>query len=454
MSRKALIVLFSALFALSGCAVHPDSSASDKASASNGSAHVPSADTSDAPPAVPDSYDYTVAVPFDITARGSGNENGFYQVIANENGYANLMYTDYAAASRVYVCSAPNCEHNTDSCTSYIENTGFSVFPAIYNETLLLVYSSYDHWSSNAAPSRIECMELDGENRRTLYTFDSSITLNDGAIVGNDEIVVSGYKIDDSGDAVRSIPFIGAVSLGFGKFREIYALPDSGEQVQQNLFLRGVSDTGFILKTISSKTSAGASESWSRIFELSFDEKTERELLTYTGSSCFEEHNGKELVYLRFEPNSVALCRRNSQAEREKVVVDNVCALPCVRESDLPFDQNNFYIAGFLENYVLLNHLYDDRYDAAGNISLSYTQYAINLDTGEAEEITLSNDVMATQKPINIVAKYGDSLLVDAVEEVVNGTAYRKTGIISVQDYLHSVPAYTMIQSPIEEMFS
>lgn len=61
---------------------------------------------------------------------------------------------------------------------------------------------------------------------------------------------------------------------------------------------------------------------------------------------------------------------------------------------------------------------------------------------------------MATQKPINIVAKFDDSLLVDAVEEVVDGVAYRRTGLISVQDYLRSVPAYTMIQSPIKETLS
>lgn len=448
MLQRVLIILFAAFFALSGCAVHPDSSTSDISPTP--SVETPETENSE----VPNNYDYAVATPFDMVARGSGNEKGFYQIISNDNGYANLLYTDYATASRVYVCSSPNCEHNTTSCTSYIDNTGFSVFPAVYKETLLLVYSSYDHWSSNAAPSRVECMDMNGENRRTLYTFDSSITLNDGAIVGNDEIVVSGYKIDDSGNTIRSIPFIGAVSLDSGEFREIYALSDTSEQVQQNLFLRGVSETGFILKTISTETSAEASESSSRIYELSFDGKTETELLSFTGNTCFEEHDGKELVYLRFESDGVSLCKRTRQADQEDIVIENVCNLPCVRETDLPFNQDNLYIVGFVDNYVLLNHLYDDRYDETGNIFLSYTQYAINLLNGEAEEITLSNTVMATQKPISIVAKYDDSLLVDAVEEVVDGVAYRRTGIISVQDYLRSVPAYTMVQSPIEETLS
>lgn len=454
---KPLCAVLTCALVLSACAASPGSSSSDKVSTPSKSNSTPSSNTSNALTAAPESYDYTLAVSFDIATRASGNENGLYQIIDNENGYANLIYTDYAAASRDYVCSDPNCEHNTDSCTSYIENDEFSVFPVVCDEELLLIYSSYDYWETNEIPSRIECMKLNGENRHILCTLDSSIILGDGALVGNNEIVVSGYKSDDSGDSMRWIPVLGAVSLETGEFREIYALPDNDEQLPQNMFMRGVSDTGFILEIITIATNPGPDEPSTRIFELSFDGKTERDLLTYTGSSCFEKHNGKELVYLRFEPNGVALCRRNSQEEQEKVVVDNVCALPCIRETDQSFDRNSLYIVDFLDNYVLLKHQYDYRYDAAGHLFIGFTQYAINLDTGEAKEITLANDVMndvngvQTRKPINIVAKFGDSLLVDAVKEIVNGKTYRKTGIISVQDYLNSVPAYTMIQSPIEE---
>ena len=95
--------------------------------------------------------------------------------------------------------------------------------------------------------------------------------------------------------------------------------------------------------------------------------------------------------------------------------------------------------------------MWDDRYDEYGNISLRYTQYAVNLSDGTAREITLSNSTMATQKPVAIMAECGDTLLVYAVEEVAGGVAYRRPGLITVQDYLNSVPAYRMVQSPVEE---
>lgn len=308
--------LFALIFFLSGCTVKSDAIPSESPIVSDKS-EVPSIESSQQEKSQ-DTYDYTVAAAFDMVTRGSGNENGFYQVISNTDGYANLFYTDYATASRVYLCGVPNCAHNSIACTSYIENTGLSVFPAVYKDRLFLVYSNYNTWSNESVPSRVECMDLNGENRCILFTFDSDITLNDGAIVGNDEIVISGYKMDYTGDSINSVPFIGAIHMDSGTYHEIYSLPDTTKQERINLFLRGVSDTGFILKTISMNDNTASSESSSRIFELSFDGKTETDLLTFSGNTCFEEHNGKELVYLRFDTAGVSLYKRSRQSNEEE----------------------------------------------------------------------------------------------------------------------------------------
>ena len=37
------------------------------------------------------------------------------------------------------------------------------------------------------------------------------------------------------------------------------------------------------------------------------------------------------------------------------------------------------------------------------------------------------------------------------MEEIIDGVAYRRPAIITDEDYLKSNPAYTMIQSPIDE---
>lgn len=451
MISKLSSLLLVSIFFLSGCTVKSDVIQSDSSISSSQSGASVENNQSEKALESSNSYDYTVAAAFDMVTRGSGNENGFYQIVSNENGYANLFYTDYTTANRVYLCGVPNCAHNTTTCTSYIDNTDFSVFPAVYKDYLFLIYSSYSTWSNEPVPSRVECMDLNGGNRHVLFTFDSDITLNDGAIVGNNELVISGYKIDYTGDSINSVPFIGAISIDSGTYHEIYSLSDVTTQEQTNLFLRGVSDTGFILKTVSMKDNTDSSKSTSRIFELSFDGKNETDLLTFSGTTCFEEHNGRELVYLRFDPHGVSLYKRSRQSNQEEQVAENILDFSCVRKTDLPYNQDNLYIVGFVGDYVLLNHLYDEKYDEYGNIALYYTQYAVNLTNGSSKEITLYNNIMATQKPINIITKFGDSLLVDAVEEIIDGIAYRCPAIITDENYLKSNPQYIMIQSPIDE---
>ena len=54
----------------------------------------------------------------------------------------------------------------------------------------------------------------------------------------------------------------------------------------------------------------------------------------------------------------------------------------------------------------------------------------------------------------NIIAQFSDTLLVDAVEEVVDGITYRRPGMISVDDYLKSKGEYIMIEQLLEEKLS
>ena len=72
-----------------------------------------------------------------------------------------------------------------------------------------------------------------------------------------------------------------------------------GEQ-QKSLFLRGVSDTGFILKTITTEEYETSEDTQAdiermenatvhRVFELPFDGGPEHELLCYRGNAYYEE---------------------------------------------------------------------------------------------------------------------------------------------------------------------
>ena len=181
-------------------------------------------------------------------------------------------------------------------------------------------------------------------------------------------------------------------------------------------------------------------------FELPFDGGPEHELLCYRGNAYYEEYSGEALYYLdyREDESSCDLCCVGPGGAKE-ILVEDFAAQPAVRKTTVPFTSGNVFIYGFVNEYVLVNHLYSEQYDDAGNMELLYTQYAVNQNTGEITEITLSNYSMATQKAINIIAQFGDDLLVDAKEGSENDLAYRRTGFIRVEDYLASNPNYRMV---------
>ena len=396
--------------------------------------------------------DYRIAAKPDVITRGSSSENGFYQVLPH-NGHSNLMFIDYATAQQVYLCSSPSCDHSSNMCSSYIESNGYAVFPAVYNDTVLLIYNSMGNQAS-----RIEKMDADGANREVLYTFSGNTRIKDGAIVGDGKLILCATKLIPNAEKIDVVQCLLSIQISTGDCSELYQVRAEAGETQKSLFIRGVSDSGFILKTISVKESNDIglnSESVTihRIFELSFDGNKEKELLTYNGASCFEEYNGQQLVYLRFdsETGCCSLHKISNATGEDETIIDDINSVTNIRKTAMPLSADNFSIVDFIDNYVLINHLFQEGYDEHRNIELLYTQYAVNLETGELFEITLSNYHMATRKPINIIAHTSDYLLVDAIEEMINGVAYRRPGLIRIDDYLHSNGEYIMIKQVLEE---
>lgn len=131
-------------------------------------------------------------------------------------------------------------------------------------------------------------------------------------------------------------------------------------------------------------------------------------------------------------------------------------ALPCditVYGSGNDAEFYEVFLRGRVNEYVIVNVMASNMLKENGNIELVFQNYAINIDTGEMRELSLSNYYSATQVPIQIIAQFSDKFPVHAkVEEVTNANSpipltERSPGIISKEDYLASAPNYQMITS-------
>ena len=97
----------------------------------------------------------------------AANENGWYQIYDNVNGYANIMYTDFQTKTTHFLCSRPECLHNDDSCNSFVKNKYGGNMLFLSEDSLYLLHHSI---SSNFTPeinefSYIEKMDLSGNNK-------------------------------------------------------------------------------------------------------------------------------------------------------------------------------------------------------------------------------------------------------------------------------------------------
>ena len=278
MIRKALLLILLVSLFLSACNTTTSESITDAISNSGVEA---SNDSVTHIQALSDHY--WIAASPDVITRGSANSAGFYQIIMQSNGRSNLLFTDHAAEKQVYLCSTPSCEHSDASCSSFIDSAGYYVFPVALEDKLLVVYSYISLPDEAPKPSKVEMMDLNGTNRRTLCELENGITLRDGAAASEKSLILCGNRVQENGQGqVQVQPCLFEIDIETGACSELYRTAAAEGEQQKSLFLRGVSDTGFILKTITTEEYETSEDMQAdiermenatvhRVFELPFD---------------------------------------------------------------------------------------------------------------------------------------------------------------------------------------
>ena len=67
-----------------------------------------------------------------------GNEKGCYEVFDRPANGGNLLYTDYATKSHIYLSNQINSDHNNESDTSYLESTIGGCYLALSDDYLFI----------------------------------------------------------------------------------------------------------------------------------------------------------------------------------------------------------------------------------------------------------------------------------------------------------------------------
>ena len=202
----AIMLVLGMLFSLCACEQSapegnvPNSSGNTPAASANGGSSEDKSKNKTAPETIKNgSLSLLCRLESNIT--GCTTDNGYYY-LSNEVGRlsdgqlaTHLMYMDFVTRQEIYLCNNAACTHNTVDCTSVFLTDDFPPYSTllfVWNSNLYIMSKEQDSDGSvsvgvfggngNAVESKATTIyraNLDGTDRNKVYTFDSTVTVED-----------------------------------------------------------------------------------------------------------------------------------------------------------------------------------------------------------------------------------------------------------------------------------
>lgn len=348
-------------------------------------------------------------------------ENGFYQSVPNAQGGSNLLYTDYATQSTVYLCTAPNCLHNSEGCTSWMSSSNASLFLNGRGDVLFAI-------SSDEGQGVLQRMNLDGSERTTLYTCASGEELVDAVAADEENLYIA-------------LSYVGEGNSGFLRSKHLVRL-DQRTGNREDLLDYEASDWLFgayedkllILYLEENRFSY-------RAYSLTDGSLTDIYSYKYEGASDdpFARPSGFYLYKMEPQGGGTAQMVRMDMRTGEETVLNSSCPYYGAEGTSI-IDVSGMYLYVSSTDYK----------------TLASESYLVNSQTGEATPSLLTfqqGDITAQVVPVAVVGN--DFLAHTGIQAVPimlvgnDGVPYSSEideavyALISQADFLQNIPNYT-----------
>lgn len=134
-----------------------------------------------------------------------GNKNGCYEVLYRPVGDGNILYTDYASKSRIYLSSRITGERNNESDSSWLKSTVGGCYFSLTSEYLILFKLNTPAFADSETDMQrgyIAKYDLDGSNRQILTWLAPNETIADGCIASDSEnLYYLNYFVQEDGNS-------------------------------------------------------------------------------------------------------------------------------------------------------------------------------------------------------------------------------------------------------------
>lgn len=351
-----------------------------------------------------------------INAKYAIADGGCYELLANNDWSANILYSDFATKKRIYLSTDLSSNHHSVADTSWIENIIGGAFIFTASDYLFIETAGM-----NENVGVLYKADLNGENREKLLTFDEYSPFLESIACDKNYL----YTLSTKNRFEMSIV---KVNIQNGDIEELCILPEN------TAFLMSAFEDNLIIKTLSipyGDESEDAIELFKKqehiIYKYSISTGKLEEMLRWKQDEVFETYKDEKMYFLNMKNDSLNYMDMKSNEIQTLI--------PLLSEKGMDFGS----ISNVLPVYD--NHL---QFDLYGGIRLH-----MDLDTLELQQLEYMEEI---KKHPEIIGEYNDFFLVtvdyleipfetyapDGVTPIVNNYLFQNIAMINKDDYWNS----------------
>lgn len=133
----------------------------------------------------------------------SYTDEGMYRADQILPGTANLLYTDFSNSEEIVLCAKPECSHQDNACVSFFDRVEEQGIPGVVIAgNKLLLYRDSPNGAGNLC---VETADLNGQNRKVLYTAPGYQLLRGNIFQDENNVYFAAQTIRDDGECAQEL---------------------------------------------------------------------------------------------------------------------------------------------------------------------------------------------------------------------------------------------------------
>lgn len=364
---------------------------------------------------------------------GVTTETGYYELALTGTKLQNILYTDFATGTRVFLCNRPECTHRDETCTSVLTGGGY-LFPLNGKIGIFKIGSTVPESSDSERRCRVYEMNEDGSERKELCSIPPNISPFSGFATDGDFIYFIAVVISETEDKGESYELL-RISLKNGDVTSLKAFKESMP------YLGGAFDDKLILEY-------GTEKDGSYLYQCSVYSITNNEETIFYESATQGFVRGDKVYVIDPQKKVVREASIDGTTQEWSINI----SIP--ENSYIDNGGEEFVPSGYIAFTVLI--------DGTGS------RYLLNTQTGELTQSALNYEWYdGSKRPVYVLTAIKDQLLVVNKSELSNMQYLEENGklsmresirtgyaFISIEDYLSGTPNYTPVVDMLSAVFA